>query len=568
MIRRPRMPLKLSDLRAVRYAEDTAGGKIVTGLKVRQAAERFLRELADKKFKWKFDIDLAQRPIDFMERFLVPSKGDYDRFELMPWQCFCESNIYGWVDPSTGYRRFREALILVGSGNGKSTLVSGNAIFAACKDGERGAEVYCLANSRDQAKIVSRSAAEAVQGSPLLQKHLRVTREGIFYDAANSSIQALATDITNMDGKNVHVAIFDEIQEYRDYGLINIIKPKMKKRKQPLALYISTFGNVIDGVLMDLYVLGGKILSQDPAISPRVADRFFAYIAEIDENDKPEDDENWIKANPSLGRLLQIETLRDEWERVRLVPSERSTFINKQLNVFTSVDELSYLDSKVILANDGYYDLEKLRGACCYGGFDLSDSEDFTAAALVFPIEGGRFFILHHSWITRKKVEQNREKLDWDTLQKEGYLTVVDAEYISHEYVREWFVSQRKLYDIAVVGYDPAKAYRMVEDMKKDFVMEVVRQGELTLTAPLDDLKNQFLDKNIVHNNDKLFNWYLGNVKLTKRSDGGTYLPTKKNRYRKIDGFAATLCAYVVLLRHQSARIDPKKELSTVISLR
>ena len=561
------MTSRLSDLRAVQYAQDAAGGRIVVGHKVKLAAERFLRELGAQRYRWKFDPELAERPIRFMERFLVPSKGDYDRFQLLPWQCFCESNIYGWVDPKTGYRRFREGIILVGSGNGKSTLVSGNAIYGACKDGERGAEVYCLANSRDQAKIVSRSAAEAIKASPLLSKHLRVTRDGIFYDATNSSITALATDITNMDGKNVHMAIFDEIQEYRDYGLINIIKPKMKKRRQPLALYISTFGNVIDGVLMDLYVLAGKILAQDAAISPRVADRLFAYIAEIDEFDKPEDESAWVKANPSLGHLLDIETLRDEWERVRLVPSERGNFINKQLNVFTTVDEQSYLSAETILANNRTYDTERLRGATCYGGFDLSDSEDFTAAALIFPLPEGDFYVLHHSWTTAKKVQQDREKLDWRQLQADGVLTVVDEEYIDHRHVVEWFDEQAKNYYIAVIGYDPAKAYRMVDEMRMRYTMDVVRQGEITLTAPLDDLKNQFLSRRVIHNGDKLYSWYLGNVKLTKRSDGGTYLPTTKNRYRKIDGFMASLDAYTVLLRGLKTRIDPDKNLTTIISL-
>ena len=82
-------------------------------------------------------------------------------------------------------------------------------------------------------------------------------------------MQPLATDSKNLDGRNVHLGIFDEIQEYRDYKLINVIKAKTKNRKQPLIIYISTLGTVIDGPLMDYYVLGGKILDNDPAISKR-----------------------------------------------------------------------------------------------------------------------------------------------------------------------------------------------------------------------------------------------------------------------------------------------------------
>lgn len=108
----------------------------------------------------------------------------------------------------------------------------------------------------------------------------------------------------------------------------------------------------------------------------------------------------------------------------------------------------------------------------------------------------------------------------------------------------------RKLYRIDSIGYDPAKAFMMVQKMKEDgFILNEVRQGELTLTGPLDDLKERFLDGKIIHNNNAMYNWYLGNVKLTKRSANATYLPTKQSKYRKIDGFAAHLDAHTEYLR-------------------
>ena len=218
----------------------------------------------------------------------------------------------------------------------------------------------------------------------------------------------------------MHLGIFDEIQEYRDYKLINVIKAKTKKRKQPLILYISTLGTVIDGPLMDYYVLGSNILDGSDAISKRASDRVFVYIDEIDEKDDPNDVSCWGKANPSLGVLLDIDTLIDEWERCKPIPAERSNFINKQLNVFTMVDELSFLDVQTIKKNDKVIPLEKLKGQKCYGGFDMSETEDFTSACLVFPLPDNEFFVLSHSWVPEKKVKINREKLDWLNLQRDG----------------------------------------------------------------------------------------------------------------------------------------------------
>ena len=75
------------------------------------------------------------------------------------------------------------------------------------------------------------------------------------------------------------------------------------------------------------------------------------------------------------------------------------------------------------------------------------------------------------------------------------------------------------------------------------------------------------MDGNIIHNNNRLFSWYLGNVKLTKRGPNATYLPTKQNKHRKIDGFAALLDAHTEWLRKNPRLIPPDKKLTTVINL-
>lgn len=554
-----------------RYAEDVLCGKITAGKKVKQACQRFMDELAASErdeFPWKFDIVKAYRPIDFIEKFMRPTKGDYDKMRLLPWQHFVEGNIYGWVDKRTGLRRFREALVLVGAGNGKSTLVTGNAAYGASKDGERGAEVYCLANSREQARIVFDECKEQIKGSPVLAKHFKITRDAVLFTKTNSKIQPLASDYKNLDGRNVHLGIFDEIQEYRDYKLINVIKAKTKKRRQPLIIYISTLGTVIDGPLMDYYILGSNILDSSGAIAQRASDRMFVYIAEIDESDEPESTDCWIKANPSLGALLRPDDLIDEWERCKAVPAERSNFINKQLNVFTSVDEMSFLDTATIQKNCSKVDLKGLEGKRCYGGFDLAETDDFTSACLEFPLGGSDYFVLEHSWVPIAKVKENHEKLEWQHLVHSGWLTIVNAEYVDYGLVLEWFIEQRKKYRVDTVGYDPAKAFMLVQELKKNgFVLNDVRQGELTLTAPLDHLKERFLDGGVIHNNNALFNWYLGNVRLTKRGVNATYMPTKQHRYRKIDGFAALLCAHTEYLRRNPAQIAPDKKLTTVLKL-
>ena len=564
------IPSLVRSSKAFQFALDVVEGRILSGKKRIQSCQRFIDELersyTDQTYPWAFDVQKGYRPIEFIERFLVPTKGAYSRTELLPWQHFVEANMYGWVNRKTGYRRFRESLIIVGQGNGKSTMIAGNAAFGLTKDNERGAEIYALSNSREQARIVFNECSAQINGSPAISKHVKTTQDGLYY--RNSKFQPLASDSKNLDGRNVHMGVFDEIQEYRDYKLINVIKGKIKKRKQPMIIYITTLGTVIDGPLMDFYILGGQILAGDKAISRRAADRMFVYIDEIDEEDDPTDPACWPKANPSLGALLDIEDLIDEWERVKSIPAERGNFINKQLNVWTSVDELSFLDIKTIRKNNREIDTEKLLGERCYGGFDLGETEDFTSACLEFPLPENCFFLLEHSWTTEKKMEIDHEKLDWRMLIDGGWLTVCPGEYVDYNYVIQWFLEQRAKYRIETIGFDPAKAFMMVQEMRENgFILNDVRQGEITLTAPLDNLKERFLDGNIIHNNNPMFNWYLGNVKLTKRSANATYLPTKQSKYRKIDGFAAFLDAHTEYMRRNPLYIPKDKKLTTKISL-
>ena len=550
--------------RCYEYVDDVLSGRIRACEKVRMACQRFRNDLersaTDPGWPWVFDEHKAARPTDFMERFLVPTKGDYDRMELMGWQCFVEANIYGWVDRVTGLRRFRENLIIVGTGNGKSTIMAGNATFLACKDGERGADIYLLANSKDQAGVVFRECSGQIKASPALARRFRPLRDGIYYDKMNATIRHRSSDSKRLDGLNPHGAIFDEIHEYRDFKLINVIKMKNVKRKQPVIIYITTMGDVIDGPLAYYYdlftdAMSGKLL-------PEVGDRMFAFIAELDPEDDIEDTSCWIKANPGLGTVLQLDDQIREWNRVKLIPSERANFICKQLNIMVNADDMAFVQPEVLKRNQDSYPEESLEGRRCYGGFDLSNREDFTGAALEFPLDDGRIFVKLHSWVPQRKVDLDQEKIDYYGLQMKGYLTIVPGEYVQQEDIHAWFVEQSKKYEIVTIGYDPANATRlrqMLEVGGKDyqaFDMQVVRQGPITLNDPMKDIKELLLAGQVVSNNDPMLAWYTDNVRISgerRHLDKENWMPTKRNKYRKIDGFMAWLDAHCIRMQKQPA---------------
>lgn len=520
---------------------------------------------ADPNYPWRFDLELAERPIRYIETFLKPTKGDYDKMTLLPWECFFEANLYGWVSKEDGRRRYREGLLVVGRGNGKSTLIAGNATFGASKDGEYGADVYLLANSKEQAGVTYETACSMINASPMLTGHFKALKSEIRYAKTNSSIRRLSSDARKLDGLNPHLAIFDEIHEYQTYKLINVIRRGMNKRRQPLCIYITTMGTVLDGPLMRYYQLVDNILT---GIAPvRVADRIFALIYELDSDDDIEDTDVWIKANPSLGTLLELETLKDDWARAKLIPEERSDFVTKQLDIFANASEAAFLDWDVLRRNNTTYPESGLIGRECCGGFDLSNTEDFTSACLTFPLDDGRFYCLSHSWVPERKVKLDQEKIPYYEWAMQGYLTICPGEYIEKEAVYEWFKEQRKKYEIRSIGYDPAQATMLVKMLESSrFKCNVVRQGPLTLSPIMQEVKEMLISGRLVTNNNPMMFWYLKNVRLRRDPSDrqkGNLMPTKADKYKKIDGFAAfldSMAEYVKTVSIES-EVEPAVEV-------
>lgn len=553
------------DLTAIRYARGVADGQIISCEKIRLAAERFLRELAESEkdsFPYRFDPEKYMRVVDFSQKLLRPTKGRYSHLMLTDWQHFADANLYGWVRKADGYRRFSEGMVLIGRGNGKSTWETGNALYAASKDDEPGAEVYMLANTRDQISHMYDETRHMIDQSPILSRHFRTTRRAIYYDSSYSMIQHLVSDASVLDGLNAHLAIFDEIHAYQDFELINVIRRSISKRRQGMVQYISTMGTVLDGPLMQLYGLADDVLKG--VAEPLVADRFFAAVYEMDAADDPEDYTLWGKANPSLGTLLDLDTLRAEWARARKTPQERADFLTKQLNIFVNAGEASFVEWAVIQRNSAVLDEQTLLGRVCYGGFDLSATEDFTAAALVFPLDDGREYVKLHSWVPETKAQANLEHIDYYEWALKGDLTICPGDHIEQDDVLGWFEEMSRLYDIESIGYDPANATFFVRRLiSAGLRTSVVRQGPITLNGPMKDIRDRLLDGRVVYNCNDMFRWYLGNVKLRQSfydRAQGNWMPSKHGRYKKIDGFMAWLFAHTEMIRSIPAG-DPARPI-------
>lgn len=495
------------------YAEQVTQGKIKTSKYVKKECERHLRYL-ENGGKWVFDEELAHRPIRFIEKFCKPSKGSKRQLVLQPWQHFIIGSLFGWVHKETKLRRFREALIFMGRKNGKTTTISGVANYGVSQDGENGAEIHLLANVMKQARILFDESKAMIKASPILSREFRPLRDEIHYDKTISKIMPQASDSDKLDGLNTHMGIFDEIHEFKDYKLI-VDMVEMGR-------------DILDGVIED--------------------ERTFYYLASLDDDDDMNDSSNWIKANPNLGVSIDLEEMKEEWEKAKRTPAERGDFITKRFNIFANNDEMSFIDYQTLQKNNDVIALDDLEGRPCTIGYDLSETEDFTAACATFALDNGKVAVLSHSWIPKHKVEYSNEKIPYREWEEDGLLTVQDKPYIDYQDVLNWIIKMNEHYVVEKITYDRANAFKLNQELKNyGFETEETRQGALTLSPALKDLKEMFLDGKIIFNNNPLMKWYINNVQL-KLDRNGNWLPSKQSRYRKIDGFAAFLNTYTDIM--------------------
>lgn len=527
------------------YAQLVVNKEVPANKEVIQSAQRHLNDLERQNnddFPYYFDEEAAWMPIKFIEEHIKPSKSNSGQMNMQPWQHFIFGSIFGWKDKRTHLRRYRTAHIYLGRKNGKTTLISGLAAYMAGYDGEKGAEVYALSNSKDQAKILFKETKNMINQSSTIADDFKVRRDDIVHKESDGQIVALSGEKHNKDGYNASVAVFDEIHEFKTYELINVMRNSMGMRDQPLTFFISTAGYVLDGPMVDYFQAGQQVLNDYESDSDMST---FYYMAKLDDKNEANDPEMWIKANPNMP-MMPVKTMVEDYRRDRRTPQLKADWITKRFNIFSESGANSLFDNETILQNNDVIDESTISGITPVAGFDLSDTEDFTAAVLEFPLPDGRIFIKQQTWIPQARYDREEQyKRRFDDWIDSGEMIVLPGYHVDHGAVYDWLIEQDTKYPIEQINYDPAKAITLNEMLiSYGFKTEITRQGFRSLGPALQNFKELMLDKKVIFNNSSIFKWYLSNTAVvTDRNNN--WMPEKSSKKRKIDGFAAALNAHV-----------------------
>lgn len=533
------------------YYRRIKSGDIITSRRVKAVYERLVKEMGDDSIPYYFDEETGERPITFIETFCKQSQGTIGApLKLELFQKAFIQLLFGWLEKDTGYRRFRETLFLCGRKNGKSTLLSGIALYMLVADYEGAAEIYSVATKKDQAKKVLTEAVNMIKQSPELRAVLKKRRNDVYFPATSSIFEALASDSNTLDGLNSHAVIIDELHAIRDRNLYEVMKQSTSSRRQPLVVMITTAGTVRECIFDNMYELACDI-----ADGKKKDDAFLPILYEIDSRDEWTNPQMWIKANPGLGKIKQYKTLAAFVERAKNNPADLPGVLCKDFN-YRENDNSVWLSYDQI-KNDAVFDMSEVYNTYAIGGCDLSATTDLTAATLLIRKPNDEtVYVLQHYFLPQARIEHLEEKntneAPYRLWAERGLLTVCDGNRVNFSEVTQWFCQMRDEHKIDAfkVGYDRALAGYWVEEMKSNgFTMEPVVQGPFTWSQPMREMGAAFADKIVNYNKNPILLWCLSNTAV-KKSGVNNIQPVKITDKRRIDGAVSLLNAWVIYVRY------------------
>lgn len=536
------------------YAEAVVAGDIPACRWVQLACQRQLNDLVRFKGKgsaYQFNPKLLDKngrafhPADnlcaFIER-LPHVKGPLagEAIKLEPWQAFILTTVFGWVRPD-GRRRFRRSYIEVPRGNAKSTLSSAVALYMLAADREGGAEVYSLATTRDQARIVFGDAQTMARRSAGFR-----TRFGVAVGAHNmhvlatgSKFEALSAEGSTLDGLNIHFGCVDELHAHKTRTVYDVVETGTGKRNNSLLWVITTAGSNRAGICYEVRTFVTRML--DGVFED---DSQFGIIYGLDDGDDWTSDSALIKANPNWGISVQPEVLLPLQAKAMQMPSATNNFKTKHLNEWVNADT-AWMDMRAWDAcSDASLDLDDFAGHPCWIGLDLASKTDVAAMVLVFrhPEIAGGYAVFGRYYLPEDTVNSsaNSQYSGW---MRAGRLTVTPGNVIDFGWIEADLIDFASRFEIQAVAFDPFQATQLSTRMLEEGLpMIEVRPTVLNFSEPMKTVEALVLQKKLIHDNDPALTWMASNVVAHLDAKDNIY-PRKERPENKIDGIVALIMA-------------------------
>lgn len=486
------------------YCRGVSSGDIAATVGIRQAVDRYLKDLASGK--WDFRSEEANEIIAIIETTLCHRQGEAldgtplrgKPFLLMGYHKFCVYNLLGFWLPGANERRFNEGQIYVPRKNVKTTFAAALCWALSLEYRASGSKAYEVGAALKQAlegfdflkynvkRLGLTTDDDPANGLRIIDNNMEHSISGDIGEGF-ISINALASSTDKQDSFNCNFIIADEEHTYKGPKQYQILKDATKAYTNKLVLGISTAGdNALGYLAQRLKYLRGIL---DGTITGDAADRIFAFLAEAPLKDDGQPDYTnpavLAACNPGWGESIRPQDMINDAAQAEADPQLRPEFFAKSLNVFTASVK-AWFDVEEFRASDTKYswsiaELAKLP-IKWFGGSDLSKLYDLTASCL-FGNYKGVDIIIPHCWFPKAAaaVKAQEDQIPLFGWMDDGWLDMTNAKVVNHSDVVKWYKERRAQgFKLKRIGHDRKFCREYYIEMKKEH-FPIVDQPQLYL---------------------------------------------------------------------------------------
>ena len=401
-----------------------------------------------------------------------------------------------------------------------------------------------------------------IKSSPLLadDEIFKVLRSEVRCLLTDSEYIPLAYSEDKMDGKLANAFLADEAGAMDDY-------PIEAMRSSQVTLF-----NKLGIIISTQYPNDNNAMLTEIDISKKVLDglmddeRRFSLLYEPDDDFLVED--KW--QNEDL-IIYQANPVTLKWEHIFNAIKKKRTmavlYENKRENYLCKHNNIKYKG----LGVEGYIEITKVReckivknkdfwrGKKVYLAFDLSQSGDNTAVAMVTEHEGDSYTSVW-GFIPNDKIElkSKKENVDYKKLIEAGVCFACGDEVISYKEVEDFILGLEEDYGVEIlqIGYDRWNALSTAQKLEAaGYEMVEIKQHSSVLHMPTKLLEEKVLSKKFKYEENRLLEINFQNARVTEDTNKNKYVNKKKSE-GKVDMVVALINAIYLLQQEQLNTVD------------
>ena len=493
--------------RVTEYAQAVVDGKVpFCGRLHILACKRHLNDLKrqrTEKFPYYWSIEAADRILEYAETLTIKEGFEQKPVRLFDCQAFDIGCTFGWLRCADDFRRFRRRYKSVSRQQGKSFENGIMGPYIAAFGGYQEGKLFTAATKRRQAKIVWDEMRKFIQSDSELSEYFSIKEYSTTITALNTgcTIEALSKEGGLDDGFRGIFNSVDELHQHKDNSIYSALWKGTRNLPETLLSVITTRGKNPRSFCKEfddfcVSVLEGTV----------TADDIFVDIYTPDEGDDIWDINNMLKANPLfVGNPEKIKTLAAEAENAKNMGGmEKIDFIVKSLNMWSSVQDKSYVKPNDLMACATDKSIESFRGCECWVGLDLSSGGDLTTIALEFD-DGGKDYFFAKSYMPRGRFQEHIENdfAPYDMWEREGLIKVTGGE-MSFKNDYKFIIADLKRFaeeygiKYRAIGVDPHNADGFLADLEAfGCPVVLVKQSARSLNSATVDIRLNVKSHNV-----------------------------------------------------------------------